>query len=227
LSESEILARLATTPISGIILDTLDESLLRLLEKSSACPLVMVNSWFEYASVNVVLQDNYKGGYLAARWLAEAGAERVAWLGPIGEFGHSRERFAGVVAGMASLKRRLSSEMAIEAPFLAMEESARALLARHDRPDGVVAFSKSAAQAIRNAAGAAGLKIGKDLLVVGWTVEDCFESEHYSVFAGGPIPPAIVWSAKEMAQAAMDVLLAPAPATGRRILVPTRLKLTH
>jgi len=181
----------------------------------------------EHAAVNVVLQDNYRGGFLAARWLAEAGAERVAWLGPIGEFGHTRERFAGVVAGLASLGRKLPHDLAVETHPQTVQEAARALLDRRERPDGVAVFTKAAAQAVRDAAAAASLEIGTDLFLVGWTVEDCFESEHRAVFAGGPVPPAVVWRAKDMAEAAMDMLTANQAdqSAGRRVLVPTRLKL--
>lgn len=226
LSEESILARLAASPCSGLVLDTLDESLLALIERTGRRPLVMVNSWFEQASIPVVLQDNYLGGFLAARWLVDAGAKRVGWLGPIGAFCHTRERFAGVVAGLASKNAPFHAVDAVAADTQSVDEAARALLARSDRPDGIAAFTKGSAQALKQAADAAGLTIGKDLLLVGWTVEDCYESEHRSVYAGGPIPPAVVWSAREMAEAALDLLHTHpdgAPA-GRRVLVRTRLR---
>ncbi len=227
LSTESILARLAASPCSGLVLDTLDESLLALVEHSGRRPVVMVNSWFEHASIPVVLQDNYLGGFKAARWLVDAGAKQVGWLGPIGTFCHTRERFAGVVAGLASKNALLEATDAVAADSQTMGEAARALLARPDRPDGIAVFTKGAAQALKQAADAAGLRVGKDLLVVGWTVEDCYESEHSAVYAGGPVPPAVVWSAREMAEAALDLLHAypnGAPA-GRRVLVSTRIKL--
>ncbi|MCW8132544.1 MAG: GntR family transcriptional regulator [Planctomycetota bacterium] len=221
LAPDEILARLNAAQLSGLVLDTLDEGLLRLLS-ATPLPLVMVNSWFEDAPVNVVLQDNYRGGYLAARWLMEAGAKRVAWLGPAGEFCHTRERFGGVVAGLAVSHRRIADGLIVPGD----EGEAHALLARPDRPDAVVAFTRSAARALRQAADALRLTAGKDFLAIGWTVDDFYDSEHRAVWAGGPVPPAVVWSAREMAEAAMDLLAAPRPeeARYRRVLVPTRVR---
>lgn len=221
LDADEILARLNAAQLTGVVLDTLDEGLLKILA-GTPLPLVMVNSWFEEAPVNVVLQDNYRGGYLAARWLVDAGARRVAWLGPSGEFCHTRERFGGVVAGLASARQHMAGDMV----WSGNEGDALAMLSRPDRPDAVVAFTRSTAQSLRQAAEALRLTIGNDLLVIGWTVDDFFDSEHRAVWAGGPVPPAVVWSAREMAEAAMDLLAVPRreEARFRRVLVPTRVR---
>lgn len=226
LAEQEIQARLTAMPLSGIVLDTLDDALLKLVQATCRQPLVMVNSWFETADVDVVLQDNYRGGFLAARWLAQAGAQRIAWLGPMSAYCHTRERCAGVAAGLASQRRILLPDAIMDVEGGALEAAARELLARKPRPDGVTVFTKDAARALRAAAAQAELVIGKDLRVIGWTVEDCFESEHAATFAGGPLPPAVVWQARDMAEAAVELLVSGPQARkpGRRVLVPVRIK---
>ena len=68
----------------GIALDTVDRALLEVLRKSNLL-LVMVNNCWEDAEVDVVTQDNYRGGFLAAKHLLESGCRRIAWFGALGK----------------------------------------------------------------------------------------------------------------------------------------------
>ncbi len=209
----------------GAVLDTLDTDLLQVVRRAGL-PVVMVNSWIEEAEVDVVLQDNYRGGFLAAKHLAQSGAERIAWMGPVAQFCHSRERFAGAVAGLAACGR----EFAVVADTVgeAAARDVRALLSNSGRPDGALVFWKSVSSEVVNACGELGLRLGRDLKVVGWSVEEFYASEHRAVFAGGAIPPAVVWKAPSMAEAALDRLEQIRKA-GRgeplRVNVPTRLRI--
>jgi len=213
----------------GLVLDTLNPGVVGEVA-GLACPAVMVNSWIEGCALDVVLQDNYLGGFLAASQLVDAGAERIAWLGPVGSFCHSRERFAGAVAGLAARGKSLAPEMVADTTRGEAEAAARGLLDRPGRPDAVLCFWKGAAKAMMSVAEQLKLEIGGDLLVVGWSVEEAYESEHLAVYAGGAVPPAVVWKASTMAERAL-ALLAERRA-GRagepvRVCVPARLKLSE
>lgn len=227
-SETEIRNGLGSNAIAGVVLDSLDSRLLRTVQRTLLCPLVMVNSWFENIDVNVVLQDNYLGGYLASQWFHEIGLKRVGWVGPLAPYCHTRERFAGVVAGTLSHGISLAPEHIIDSREGAMESRLRDLLSRPSRPQGLAVFTKSEVQTLKSVCDEMGLKVGKDLFVVGWSVEDCVDSEYYSIFRGAEPPPAIVWSARDMANAALDIICTPnVPGMqGRRTLVRTRLKRT-
>ena len=210
----------------GVALDTMDRSLLEVL-RTSGLPAVMVNSWWEDAEVDVVVQDNYRGGFLAARHLLEAGCRRIAWFGALGRYYHSRERYAGAAAALAAVGLRFDESMLVEVEGGDAAGKALALLGRADRPDGVLAFSEGALTRLWEAVRQLGIRPEAELKTVGWVVEECHAIEYLPFFAGGPVPPAVVWRASSMAERAL-ALLAERRA-GRagepvRVCVPTRLK---
>ena len=210
----------------GIALDTMDRSLLETL-RASGLPVVMVNSFWEDAEVDVVIQDNYRGGFLAARHLVDAGCRRIAWFGALGRYYHSRERYAGAVAALAAAGLRFDESMLVEAEGGEASGKARELLGRANRPDGVLAFSEGALARLWEAARQLGIQPEVELRTVGWVVEECYAIEYLPLFAGGPVPPAVVWKAASMAERALALLAE--RRSGRahepvRVCVPTRLK---
>jgi DNA-binding LacI/PurR family transcriptional regulator len=199
--------KLMAARVWGIVLDSVDK---RVLEQVSntGFPVVMTNSWFEKVNVDAVVQDNYLGGFQAASSLVEDGTERLAWVGPVGQYSASRERFAGVIAGLAASGRSLDSEMLIDTSVSGSGQRLRKLFSRNkkNRPDGVCAFWKGAAEELKKTADDLGLAIGTDLRVMGWAVEEFWENEHASTYQGTELPPAVVWSATDMVEAALDRL---------------------
>jgi DNA-binding LacI/PurR family transcriptional regulator len=210
----------------GVALDTMDRALLETL-RGSGLPLVLVNSCWEDVEVDAVLQDNYRGGFLAAKHLLDSGCRRIGWLGAVGKYYHSRERYAGATAALAAAGRRFEEALCVEAEGAELEAKARQLLRRANRPDGVLAFSSGAMSALVRAGRELGIRLGGELKAVGWVVEESYGSEYLPLFAGDPVLPAVTWKAASMAERAM-ALLAERRA-GRagepvRVCVPTRLK---
>ncbi len=215
----------------GLVLDTLDASLVGTV-RQTGLPVVMINSWLEGSDFNVVLQDNFLGGFLVARHLVESGAKRIAWINPVGRYCHSRERFAGAVAGLASCGRTFDPNLIFDtdADSLSDEKAATllALLRSTERPDGAMIFWRDIARTSRRLIAEAGLKIGVNLNVVGWTVDELYEREHVVLYEGIETPPAITWKARSMAHEALRLLneLRTDPLSEqRRVLVPTRVRL--
>jgi LacI family transcriptional regulator len=217
--------QLAAAKAWGVVLDTLDEALVEAVH-ATGLPTVMVNSWVEDQDVDVVIQDNYRGGFLAAKHLAESGAKRVGWVGPVETMCHSRERHAGAVAGLGSLGLKIDEAHVVRASGESLGEDLVALLSTDDRPDALLVFWKGMAREVRAAAEVLELQIGTDLMLVGWCVEELYESEHAAVFAGCEVPPAVVWRASDMADAALERLEVLRKGGGpRRTCVPVRLRI--
>jgi LacI family transcriptional regulator len=223
---SPVLEQLGAARAWGVVLDTLNRELFELI-RGAGLPVVMVNSWVEDAEIDVVLQDNYRGGFLAARHLVEAGARRVAWVGAVEQSCHSRERFAGASAALASCGRSFSPEIVVNVSGEDCGPALRKLLGRANRPDGLIAFGERAHVWIMQAAGALGLTLGEELKVVGWTVEELYEKDFRAGYAGAAVPPAVVWRAERMAEVALDRLEERRSRGGAgplRICVPTRIR---
>jgi LacI family transcriptional regulator len=226
-SAVEVLDQIRAGNASGVILDTMDEQL-HAGVLQAGLPVVMVNSWFENAAVDIVLQDNYRGGFLAAEHLFARGARRIAWIGATAEFCHSRERFAGAGAALSTHGLRIADDCVCGREKAGVQEDIRALLARADRPDGILAFGPAGLAALVATAGSLGLTVGRDFQAVGWTVEEGYDLHYRPVFGGGPVPPAVVWSAREMAERALELLEQRSAAAGRapvRVCVPTSVRL--
>jgi len=221
-----ILEQLKAGRAWGIALDSTDRSLLGVL-RGSGLPVVMVNNCWEDVEVDVVTQDNYRGGFLAAKHLLEAGCRRIAWFGALGRHYQSRERYAGAVAALTAAGQRFDDALLVETEHEGALDKALELLGRADRPDGVLAFSPGALAGLWAAVRQLGIKPEAELKTVGWVVEECHAIEYLRLFAGTPVPPAVVWKASSMAERAL-ALLAERKA-GRagepvRVCVPTRLK---
>jgi len=218
-TKRDILDQLTSANAWGVILDTLTPALFNTISELEL-PVVMVNSWVEDINTDVVIQDNYRGGFLAAKHLVENGAEKFAWIGPVHEYCHSRERYAGALAGLlAHDKTHTPCELQV-IDHASELESIKALLQEVDRPCGILAFWKHGSAIVRQAAEDLGLTIGQDLQIIGWSVEECLDSEHHAVFAGGTTPPVITWSAQAMVETALDRL---AERHKRKDLQPVRI----
>jgi DNA-binding LacI/PurR family transcriptional regulator len=199
----------------GVILDTIEGDLRREILRVGV-PVVMINSWVEDIKVDVVLQDNYRGGFLAADHLVAWGAKRIAWVGQTSEFCHSRERFAGAGAALRKHGLCFEDDLVVNPGPKEPVNVVRRLLASKDRPDGVLAFGPYGMTAVHEAGVELGLKLGSDLEMVGWIVEECYDLHYRPIFEGGYLPPAIIWSAREMAERAVSLLAERGEGAGRR-----------
>jgi LacI family transcriptional regulator len=204
---AQIMGQLRTARAFGVILDNMNRELLALVEKAGM-PAVMVDAWEEHTRLDVVVQDNYRGGYLAAEHLVQKGHKRVAWLGPVGDSPLSRERYGGACAALAAAGVRAPEIAPFDFPGGLTDdqrlERARALLAAEPRPKAVLALWGPVAVAVLNAARELGLVPGKDLDVLGWAPEENYD-QVYAGTAGddGYVPTSVVWSAREMAETAI------------------------
>ena len=203
-SNREILTQLRNQRVCGMVIDSMNASLLKEIS-SMGLPAVMMDSWDVAMRLDAIVQDSFQGALLATQHLVARGHTRIAWLGPISESVQSHERFGGVAAGLAAagLAR---PEFMRDTPRDQEVAAARALLSRPDRPTAVLALWYDTVSAVARAAGELGLVIGRDLDVVGWTPEEELGT-YRALFKNGPVPPAMVWSATELTRLAIARLV--------------------
>ncbi|MHC4914762.1 MAG: GntR family transcriptional regulator [Planctomycetota bacterium] len=231
---AEVVEQLKAAKAWGAILETSKPEFLELIERAGI-PAVMVDEWREDLNYDSILQDNYRGGYLAGKELVEAGCKRIAWLGPVGRNAHSRERFGGAAAALAAAGQVIPPERCFDAWREAEEGSrpggqdwlaeTRRMLSSPQRPDGVLALWTALSVDVKTVADELGLKVGRDFRTVGWSVQETY-GEFASAFAGGDVPPAVVWSVKTMAEISVKRLAerrSDRTTPPLRINVPTRL----
>lgn len=151
-------------------------------------PVVMINRASNLPGADVAVSDNAEGAALAARLLIDAGATRLAFVGPTKPSYNGRARCAGFL--------RATQQIAKEFPQLALPvethsttgdtyecgvAAAHALLAPHDRqgprPDGVFCSSDLLALGfIDTARRHFGMRVPEDIRVVGF---DDIPAAHY------------------------------------------------
>jgi LacI family transcriptional regulator len=204
-SRTEVMEQLRAARVCGVALDTVDREFLDMVAKASL-PGVMVDAVSEGAPLDSVLQDNYGGAFLAAKHLADLGHKKIAWLGPVGETGHSRARFGGAMAALAAAGVELPPERRIHANDANAREKARELLSGPDRPTAILSLWRGESLLLAAEAAAQGLVLGRDLDIVGWSTAEDYADYRRSAAEHGPVPPVVTWSVEHMARMAMSRL---------------------
>lgn len=205
-SAADILQELRQVGVSGVILDNDKPDLVKALY-NSGITTVAVDAWRDDVPIDAVIQDGQEGGILAVRHLVDAGCRRIAWLGPVEVSPHATDRFSGVATALNDARRGLPPELNIRAGESDMRDVLKAALAGPQRPDGICALWMGL---VRDAAGVirdAGLKLGKDIHLVGWSPEEAFDSDYRKQFNDGPIPPAVTWNVGAMAETGIARLM--------------------
>jgi DNA-binding LacI/PurR family transcriptional regulator len=192
----QVLEQIRLARAWGVVVDADIEGLPAVLQ-TAGLPVIMVNEWQETAPFDVVHQDNYVGGFLAARHLVERGCRRMAWLGQVADSSISRERFAGAAAALRAVGLEIPPERQFLASEAAMDDAAQRLLAA--RPDGVLALWTGVCVTLMSVLRRNGMAPDRKFPVVGWAIHERYELLR-PLFPGEPIPPMIVWQVEDMAR---------------------------
>jgi DNA-binding LacI/PurR family transcriptional regulator len=201
----EIVLELKSHRAGGILLDSSRVDLVRAV-RACGIPAVLIEDWIGDVDIDSVMQDGQLGGRLAVQYLAGKGCRRMAWFGPAVNGAHTFDRFSGVAAALNELNLQLEPGLTIKSDHPSDDPAARALLERPDRPDGIVAAWTGHAAALIRAGRALGLREGHDFHLVGWSPEETFDSLYRAAFESAPVPPAVTWSARVLAETAMGRL---------------------
>ena len=229
----EVVRQIVAARVWGLLFDSLDPLLLAKV-RAARIPAVLVDSWVEDAGIDVVLQDGYQGGFLAATHLAAMGHRRIAWLGPTIESAHSMARMAGAIMGLRRLGIELLPTRPVDDPMdmNAWTRNARAwsgeLLSSIERPTAVLALWQSVTAGLVAAGRDLGLVPGRDFAMVGWCTEEAHDDFCRSIFLEGQPSAMMTWSVQTMAKLAVSRLVerrANPNLTEVRINVPVKLRL--
>jgi len=201
-----LLDQLRSVRAFGVVTDCLDPQVVEAF-RAAGFPVVMFDMSMEAQGVDAVMQDGYRGGLLAARHFLAKGQQRIAWFGDEAPTPHRLDRFAGVAAGFFEARREMDVSLRVEANRANGLDKARGLLSRSDRPDAVIALWSHLALDVKRAADELGLILGRDFEMVGWSVAENYAAYFRPAFGAGPVPPAVTWSARTMAESALARLM--------------------
>jgi LacI family transcriptional regulator len=133
-------------------------------------PIVLVGRRVEDPKIDFVDSDNVDAAIQAVNHLASLGHKKIACItGPAKGSGDGADRLRGFEQAMKKLALPLPKDYVVQGNFTkeSGEEAMGKLLALVDRPTAVFAFDDLMALGAWDVAEKAGLKIGKDLALVG------------------------------------------------------------
>lgn len=122
--------------------------------------------------LDLVMRDEAHGAWLAAEYLLRKGHRRIGWFGPLTSTYNARRRFAGAAEALLREQIDIGSLGWRETEPAVETRVALEFLRRPDRPPAVLALWQTAARSIARAARELGLKLGRDLDVVGWSLDE-------------------------------------------------------
>lgn len=124
-----------------------------------------------------VTHDEFHGGALAAKYLIGQGHRRIGWYGPLRNTLNSRRRFLGAVEMLLREGLELDEE-GWRTDGASGPSSPREYLLKKDRPRAVLALWSTAAISLARSALELGLKLGKDIDIVGWCLDDHYDTKY-------------------------------------------------
>jgi LacI family transcriptional regulator len=138
----------------------------------SGVPIVFFDRVAEVENTSRVTQNDFEGGFMAAEHLINQGYRKIAHIGgPVG-LSFSKERLNGYLAALNKYKLAFSEDWIIHSEFSQLsgkEDTERLLRNKKNRPDAIFAVNDRKAIGAMLALKEAGVQIGKEIGVVGFT----------------------------------------------------------
>ena len=225
--EESLKGQLQAVGAWGMVLDSIDPAMLAVARRAGVS-VVMVDAWKHGEPFDAVVQDNFCGAELATRHLLDRGHRTFGWLGPVRQTHHSRERFGGAVATLATAGLAFVRQAEVDTDGPEVVAQAAAFLTGPKRPTAILALWPSMAVALAKAAREARLVAGRDFEMVGWCAEEIYDSTFLPAMGGVPLAATVVWSADAMAEVAIRRLIEQRHDPARpplRLNIATRLRL--
>jgi len=107
----DIIALFATWNVDGIIFLGAFKDEVKEIKKRMQLPLVFLDTYLDELEITNVGADDFKGGYLAAKYLMARGHKNIAFVGPdINKQGVIYERYKGFKVAMEESKQEIRPE---------------------------------------------------------------------------------------------------------------------
>lgn len=168
--QDRVVQRILEYQVEGVVMAsaTLSSTLARECAKTGI-PVVLFNRYVPSSPASSVTSDNIEGGRLLAKFLAEGGHERIAFIAGAEDSSTNRDREAGFYKGLAEHGMTVWARAVGGYSFAGAAEAARELFSKKERPDAVFVANDHMAFSVMDVLrGELGLKIPKDVSVVGY-----------------------------------------------------------
>ena len=141
-------------------------------------PVIGLDLACDTPGVDLVLRDQFHGGALAAEYLVGKGHREIGWYGQLNGTVNARRRFAGAAEVLLRENISIDAQGWREVSNATETNVAREYLQRPNRPKAILALWQTAALALARAARELGLKLGEDIELVGWSLEEHLERSY-------------------------------------------------
>lgn len=170
-SLQEIIPTLMTWDVDGIIfLGAYQEEVEEIIQKIHA-PMVFMDTYFKGLSITNVGADDYKGGYLATRYLLMNGHRQIAWVGPdIHSKGVIEERYKGYRNALKEFDIEVDEDLIFFATTTYDDgvEAGKKVAFAPKRPTAVLALSDITAIGVMEGLRLCGFSIPNDISIIGF-----------------------------------------------------------
>lgn len=141
------------------------------IQKQMSLPMVFMDSYCSDIPMVNIGADDYKGGYLATKYMMLRGHRQIAFAGPsIDSPGVIRERFHGYTDALKERQLPKNSDMIYEAPtsYESGIELGRKIAFAKELPTAVVSMSDILALGIMEGLRLSGKTVPEDISVIGY-----------------------------------------------------------
>lgn len=144
---------------------------------SSGFPLVQIMREVQFSQLPAVLADNHQGAYIAIKHLISLGHQKIAFIGGREDISDYQERLAGYMYALNEAGIRVPAQYICSIPQSrqAGQDGLKQVLSYDPQISAVFCFSDLVAYGVFSMAREMGIRIGKDLAVIGF---DDLEDSH-------------------------------------------------
>ncbi|WP_243009132.1 LacI family DNA-binding transcriptional regulator [Clostridium sp. AM58-1XD] len=170
--EREFMELLFDGQADGAVLLCVDKDDKDIKKTAEKVPLVQCCEFCEDADIAHVTVDNFEAAKQVVRYLHSLGHEKIGFIGSVNHFISSEERQKGYEEAMKEAGLPVRNEYMVNADrdysFQSGIAAGRQLLSLNDRPTAIFCISDVLAMGAIRAAEGMGIKISRDLSVVGF-----------------------------------------------------------